>query len=1152
MHEGRDMSDHDSKMPAGFMNLLGARRLWPLTVTQACGAMNDNMVRNAMIVLALFKLGAGGAGLAAMAGALFMAPYILLSATAGELADRFARAQVIRVAKIAELGLMLAAGAAFVAGSVPGLLAVLCGLGVQAAVFGPLKYGILPDLLDEHELVAGNGVIEGTTFVAIVAGTIAGGALIMAPHGPAWVAGAGAAVAVLGAYAAWKIPVSPAADPALRISANIFATTWRVTRQACADRSIRFAILGVSWFWTLGATLLAELPVVARDVLHAQGYVLTLFLTMFALGVGAGSAMCAKMLKGEISTRHVPFAAFGMSVFLWDFAHASAHAGVLGLNTLPAIAASASGWRMLADLLLLAVCGGIFSVPLYTMMQELAQPSHRARIVAGNNVVNALFMVAGAAAAGGLAAAGWGSVPVLHLAALLNLSAVGLIILARPQDFWRGVLRAYFSLFHGVTVIGAENYRRAGDRVVIISNHLSFLDAALISAFLPQSPTFAIHSHQMRRWWVRLVSSPVNVFPVDIHNPYAIKRMVEAVRDHGAKMMIFPEGRITQTGALMKTFEGAGVIAHKAGARILPVNIDGPQFTPFGHMHGKLKLRWFPRLRITIFPSIALDLEQHGPLAPRRRRELAGRVLQEAMVSTAFDARDIEKSLFAATLDAAARYGAKTPIMEDINREPITYGRLILGACALGRALAEHTQAQERVGLMMPNANATLVAFLGLGAFNRVPAMLNFSTGAEGMLNACAAAQIRIVISSRAFVEKGKLSKVVERMEHDVRFIWLEDVRQSIGLAAKLRAKWDSARARHLPGATAGANTPAVVLFTSGSEGAPKGVVLSHRNILANCAQLAAVVDFNPADRVFTALPMFHSFGLVGGTLLPLFSGVRTFLYPSPLHYRIVPALIYDTDATICFGTDTFLNGWAKYAHAYDFYRMRYAFAGAEKVRESTKKLFAERFGVRILEGYGVTETSPVLAINTAMHSRAGSVGKFLPGIEHRLEPVPGIAEGGRLWVRGPNVMLGYMRTTAPGIIEPPEDGWYDTGDIVDIDADGYITITGRAKRFAKIAGEMVSMTAAESLVASLWPEDQHAVLAMPDARKGEQLLLLTTRADAAVQPLLAHARARGVAEIAVPRSIQVVEKIPLLGTGKIDYPAVQALAEARSLERAA
>jgi acyl-[acyl-carrier-protein]-phospholipid O-acyltransferase/long-chain-fatty-acid--[acyl-carrier-protein] ligase len=336
------------------------------------------------------------------------------------------------------------------------------------------------------------------------------------------------------------------------------------------------------------------------------------------------------------------------------------------------------------------------------------------------------------------------------------------------------------------------------------------------------------------------------------------------------------------------------------------------------------------------------------------------------------------------------------------------------------------------------------------------------------------------------------------------------------------------------------------VLFTSGSEGTPKGVALSHRNVVANCAQLSTVIDFNSSDRVFNALPMFHSFGLTAGAILPLLYGVRTFHYPSPLHYRVVPGLIYDTDATICFGTDTFLNGWAQYAHAYDFYAMRYIFAGAEKVRDETKRLFADRFGVRILEGYGATETAPVLAMNTAMHCRPGTVGRFLPGIEWRLEPLPGVDSGGRLYVRGPNVMLGYLRATAPGHIEAPEAGWYDTGDIVEVDSEGYVAIKGRAKRFAKIGGEMVSMTAAESLACSLWPDDQHAVLSLPDARKGERLLLLTTRKTANIAELLVHARSRGVPELMVARTLIVIDATPLLGSGKFDYPALQKMATAR------
>ena len=311
------------------------------------------------------------------------------------------------------------------------------------------------------------------------------------------------------------------------------------------------------------------------------------------------------------------------------------------------------------------------------------------------------------------------------------------------------------------------------------------------------------------------------------------------------------------------------------------------------------------------------------------------------------------------------------------------------------------------------------------------------------------------------------------------------------------------------------------MLFTSGSEGTPKGVVLSHRNLLANRHQLAAVVDFSPQDIVLNALPVFHSFGLTGGLLLPLLAGVRTFLYPSPLHYRTVPELAYGVNATILFGTDTFLAGYARVADNYDFYSVRYVFAGAERVKPETRRVWFEKFGIRILEGYGATETSPALAVNTPMHFKAGTVGRLLPGIEHRLEPVEGIDEGGRLFVRGPNVMLGYLRAEKPGVLEPPADGWYDTGDIVEIDAEGFVTIKGRAKRFAKVAGEMVPLGAVEDFVAQASGRDeQHAVVTVPDAKRGEQLVLVTERADATRAALATAAREAGLPEIFVPRAI--------------------------------
>ncbi len=417
--------------------------------------------------------------------------------------------------------------------------------------------------------------------------------------------------------------------------------------------------------------------------------------------------------------------------------------------------------------------------------------------------------------------------------------------------------------------------------------------------------------------------------------------------------------------------------------------------------------------------------------------------------------------------------------------------------------------------------------------------MLNFSAGAKAICSACETAKVKTILTSRRFIELARMDDVLAEIEKVAEIVYLEDVKASITFGDKLRGLMSNPARLHKKHKVASSD-PALVLFTSGSEGVPKGVVLSHANVMSNIVQLSSRVDFNRQDIVFNCLPMFHSFGLTGGTLLPILSGVKTFLYPSPLHYRIVPELVYATNATIMFGTDTFLNGYARMAHPYDFYRMRYIFAGAEKVKDETRQIYMNKYGVRILEGYGATETAPALALNAPMHLKAGSVGRLLAGIEYRLEDVPGVDVGGRLFVKGPNIMLGYYRADNPGVLEPPAEGWYDTGDIVDVDDQGYVTILGRAKRFAKIAGEMVSLTSVEAMVQKVYPDAHHAVVAVPDAKKGEQLIFVTTQKDADKKALSAYANANGISELSVPKTIMTLDNIPVLGSGKTDYTTLQ------------
>jgi acyl-[acyl-carrier-protein]-phospholipid O-acyltransferase / long-chain-fatty-acid--[acyl-carrier-protein] ligase len=1119
--------------------LFGTRRFWPLCATQACTALNDNLVRNALVVLALYRAGSAGPILVALAAGLFILPYMLLSASAGQLADCRDKARLIRILKCAEFALMGTAALGFLLGSVAVLLVVLVALGVQASLFGPLKYGILPDHLRPDELLTGNGVIEATTFVAILVGTIAGGWLVLLSDGGLTITAVGLTVSVLGLLSARLIPPAPPRARETQVDWRLLHATAALVRQARGDAAIWQPILGISWFWTLGATLVAEFPVVVKDTLAASGHVVTLFLALFSFGIGVGSLLCARVLHGRPSTHHVPLALIGISLFTWDFAMSCA--GAEGLTTVAAIIGSPHGWRIMLDLVLLSMCGGFYSVPLYTLIQQRAEPERRARMIAANNVVNAAFMVAGAIVAAGLAAAGIAATRILAVTALVNLVAVLWSLQFVPGSALLRVLRGYARLFHRITVTGLEHYPPPGERAVVVPNHLSFADGPLLAAFLPDQPAFAVDAGFTGRWWVRPFLSRVPTISVDPLNPFAVRTMIETVR-RGERLVVFPEGRISRTGGLMKVYDGAGMIADRAQAKLVPVRIDGTQFTHLSHLGGKLRRRWFPPVRITIFPPVTLSLDP--ALIGRQRRQMAAQALYDVMVDATFATQPINRTLFAAVLDAGDRHGWRARVLMDADRTPISYRRVLLGACVLGRVLATKTVPNENVGVLLPNAVGAVVAFMALQAFGRVPAMLNVTAGAEGMLTACRTAGIRLVISSRRFAGHGRIARDIDRMTGGVDFAWLEDERALLGWRAKLRGWCDAWLARRLPGCRIASDAPAVVLFTSGTEGVPKGVVLSHRNILANCAQAYAVIDFTSADLVFNAMPMFHAFGLTVGTLLPLLSGVPAFLYPTPLHYRLVPELIYAYDATVVFSTDTFLAGWARYAHPYDFRSVRYLLAGAERLKETTRRLYAEHFGVRVLEGYGATETAPVLSINTPLRNAPGSVGRFLPGVASRIEPVEGIATGGRLWVQAPNVMLGYYRLSGPGILEAPKDGWYDTGDIVEVDASGFVWIKDRAKRFAKIGGELVPMTVGEALADSIWPGEAHAVIALDDARSGQRLILATSYRSATLDALLDAARKQGLPVIVVPRRIVFVEHLPRLGSGKIDYPAVQQIVE--------
>ena len=508
-----------------------------------------------------------------------------------------------------------------------------------------------------------------------------------------------------------------------------------------------------------------------------------------------------------------------------------------------------------------------------------------------------------------------------------------------------------------------------------------------------------------------------------------------------------------------------------------------------------------------------------------------------------YDPNLAHQTVFDALLDAAKRFGANKPILEDQERNPLSYTDLIRASFALGRKIAAMTGRGEHVGLLLPSSSAAVVTFFGLHAFGRIPTMLNFTAGLRNLRAAVKLAGVKRVLTSHRFVEQGKLHDIIDALEENCEITYLEDTRKSIGTVDRVFALAASLAPRRVAVKTS-PDDAGVILFTSGSFGAPRGVVLSQANIVSNVAQIAAHIELDPAWVMFNPLPVFHCFGLTAGVMLPLLTGMKAFQYPSPLHVKQIPPLVKDTHASILLATDTFINQYARAASPGELSSLEFVVCGAEKVRDETHALINERVGpIPLLEGYGATEASPVIAVNKPTDNRRGTVGGLLPGIQTRVESVEGINRGGRLFVRGANVMSGYINPE-DGSLEAPRDGWHDTGDVVEISDDGWITILGRVKRFAKIGGEMISLTAAEDLASALWPDARHAVISLPDPKKGERLILVTDRQDAEVSALLSHAQSVGAPELAVPRRIVKTPEIPVLGSGKTDYVAIQRMAE--------
>jgi acyl-[acyl-carrier-protein]-phospholipid O-acyltransferase/long-chain-fatty-acid--[acyl-carrier-protein] ligase len=708
------------------------------------------------------------------------------------------------------------------------------------------------------------------------------------------------------------------------------------------------------------------------------------------------------------------------------------------------------------------------------------------------------------------------------------------------------LFRLLLKILFRYEAFGQEALKTPGP-VLLIPNHVSWFDWLFLLVLTDDDWKFVTSS-------VTAQTSPLHrflmvnehTFPIDPTSPYAAKRMAEFL-SQGGRLVLFAEGQLSRTGSLMKLFDGTGFLLQKTTAKVVPCYLRGARRILCSPNHEK-KL-WFPKVTAH-FGKAVLPPHQENASAAQARNALTS-WLRDQLIDLQFETEmQFGPKHLLDAIQQAARIHPSKRVIEDITFKPLTYRRLILATDLFSQVLGKRLDAtSRRTGVLLPNVNATPITLMALWTLGKTPAILNFSTGPAVMLACIELAGIRQIITSRTFLERAKISaQPFEKA--GIQFIYVEELRAAIDPVQKISTMLRLLLWLRLWRVHDSDEATAVILFTSGSEGVPKGVELTHRNILANIRQMLAVTDLQDTDRLFTCLPMFHSFGLTVGTLLPLARGMSVFVYPSPLHYRVIPAAFYGQNCTVFLSTNTFLNGYARKAQPYDFRSMRYLFAAAEKLQEATARTWAQRFGVRILEGYGATECAPCVAVNTPLQPKYGTVGRIMPGMEYRLEPVEGVENAGRLFVRGPNVMRGYLNKDANAKFKSL-DGWYDTGDIVRVDSEGFFQIQGRLKRFAKVSGEMVSLTAVEEALAGAFPQYglrcQIAIVTRPDEEKGEALIAVTNEPKLTLDEIRAAIRGKSLTNLCVPREIRCLREIPKLGTGKVNHRELQRLIEAES-----
>jgi acyl-[acyl-carrier-protein]-phospholipid O-acyltransferase/long-chain-fatty-acid--[acyl-carrier-protein] ligase len=1116
---------------------------WSLIVTQFQGAFNDNGLKFFVIFLILGTNPTDSQKdlLVFYVGNLFAVPFLLFSMAGGYLADRFSKRTVAIGTKIFEIFAMLFAIYAFAQGSTRMAFAVIFLASTQAAFFGPAKYGLLPEVLPDELLSWGNGILELTTFIAIIAGAVAGPLLAQRFHGRELYAGLiFGACTLFGLVTSFVISRVPAADPSRKFRFNIFGDLIKQVQIVRPDRTLHLAVVGNTYFWFLGALLQFVIVFYGREVLHIDethgGYLQA----ALAIGIGLGSYAAGLLSAGKIEYGLIPLGAVGMSLF--------------------AFAISLHGLTFLQVILLLAALGfsgGFFIVPINALIQHRPAEDKKGSVIAFANFLSFVGVIGASAIYSGFTHY-WhvGLQSFFIWTAIMSLAATVYVLWLLPDSLLRLLLWMLTHTLYRLDVAGRERVPARGG-ALLVPNHVSMADAVLLLAALDRPVRFLMFKGSYDHPLVKPFAKILGVIPISSDQGpremiHSLRRATQALQD-GELVCIFPEGQMTRIGQMMPFRRGMERIIKGVDVPIIPVNLDGVWGSIFSFSGGRFLWK-FPRhlpypVRVTF----------GAPLPSTASAQEARQAVQD-LGAEAFERRKHHMQPLPRTFLHTMRRHPFRFAMADGQTPKLTFFAVLARTLFLARRLRKTWQGQEMVGILLPpSIPGALVNFAAM-LMGKVPVNLNYTASNETLESCAKQCNLKTVITARAFLERVHVQPPAET-------VFLEDLAQKPRFSERLGA----ALAFFLPARSiqkyAGAERKtqlediATIIFSSGSTGEPKGVVLTHYNVASNVEQLNQVFLLHSNDRIMGILPFFHSFGFTGTLCLPAATGIGVVFHPNPLDSRVIGALVNKYAVTMLLATPTFLNAYTRRCEPEQFGSLRFVMAGAEKLPDRISQAFEDRFGLRPLEGYGCTECSPAVTVNTIdfrapsfrqVGAKRGSIGHPLPGMSVKiidpetLQPLA-VNQPGLLLVRGPNVMQGYLNQpekTAAVL----RDGWYNTGDIAMLDEDGFLRVTDRLSRFSKIGGEMVPHIKVEDKLHELAhaTEQMFVVTAVPDERKGERLMVLHTLPEDKLKETLELLAKCDLPALWRPRPDQFlcVEKLPYLGTGKLDLRKARELAQ--------